>query len=664
MSNRMVSNVRRENFSLEFVNDELPSFPPPDDFPVCVDENGSVLARFCDDSWPMQQWLRKSCAFTFGMKTSKRSRPWLTQGESYLFRLLLILIMWVTPDRMEPSTLQSRYNNIKRIFRFCSNNKISVADLHRYPQLVLEFTAAISKFAANYIYIFRTIYEYEGLLGFKILNSAQIYDLYCVSRKNHSTQTPYIPSRLSNLHLVRSLELIRDYKRSSAAFEGLFDYVWQEYQANNKGWVRGSKFISPFSSRASRNLIYRGPFEQVAEEYGVKDVLDKWMFGSARRPCRGMTVSTLSSFFGAISLVGATCIASMSGMRRGEINELRVDCFDVAELDGETVYVLRGETTKTIKDDDARWITCEDVRDVIAAMSSVAKLRMKVAIALGVSHEEGEVDNPYLVLRSYEPWSTGYSEAIAIPTSVRKSIDAISLDAQCPSLFLPGDLIITDDDFKEALKVNPDLNVKRFAVGKDWVFAFHQFRRTLMVNACHSQQVSPQSLQYQLKHLYLSMSMYYGRNASALAFNSKVRDEYISTAYESMGRTIMDLKSPNFVSPISTVHKERAVNFLEAKALKQLVAQAKKGMTFIKETIQGVCLSTEPCEYGSADYVLACKNCVSGLASKENLPVITRVNHWLESQLEHAPQEGPRKDALLAQHEYTQHLINVILVEE
>ncbi|MES3708621.1 hypothetical protein QC590_10295 [Pseudomonas putida] len=665
MAEQMSCNVRLENSSANFVNSRLPVFPPPDDFPVCIDQTGSVLARFKDNNWPMQEWLGKMCTFSFGLLDTRRTAAWLSEKESYFFRLIMILIMWVVPERIEPSTLESRYHNVRRVFKFCSDNHISVSEFYKYPHLVSEFITQVSAYAINYVAIFRAVYEYEGLLGFKILDPKQIFELITVAKTHTSAQTPYIPSRISNLHLTRSLELVRDYNGLASSFESLFEYVWQSYQENNPTWGRDSKLLSPFNRKmlSVKGRIYCGAFEEVSARYGVRDVLAKWMFRGSRKTQK-ITLLTFSSFFNAVSLIGATCIASLSAMRREEINNLRVDCFDSEKLDGESVFFLRGETTKTLKDDDARWITCEDTSDVVSAMASIARLRMKVAVALGVSHGEDEVDNPFLILRAYEPWCQGHSEAILTSTSLRKNIGATVIDAQCPSLFSPGELIISHEDFEEALKANPDLDVDRYAVGKPWVFGFHQFRRTLMVNACLSQQVSPQSLQYQLKHLYLMMSMYYGRNASSLAFSSKVRDEYVNVAYESMARKALELRSPKFVSLISPLHKERAISFFEDKSLKQIASQARKGSSVVKETVLGICLSGEPCEYGSVDYVLACNQCVSGLASKANLPLVTRVNDWLEIQLENVSEDGPRGDALRAQHDFTQRLINVILVEE
>ncbi|MNN87440.1 hypothetical protein D3C81_2049940 [compost metagenome] len=63
------------------------------------------------------------------------------------------------------------------------------------------------------------------------------------------------------------------------------------------------------------------------------------------------------------------------------------------------------------------------------------------------------------------------------------------------------------------------------------------------------------------------------------------------------------------------------------------------------------------------DFILACDKCVSGLACRDNLPLIKRVDARLKSQLDVVGEVGPRKDALMAQYDFTQRLINVILVD-
>lgn len=664
MIERMVSNVAMEDPPLDITNRELFQFPPPDNFPVCISKSGEVLARFEDDSWPMHEWLGKVYTFRFGREKSAAGPAWLTDFESRLLKLILVLIMWVLPEGIKPSTLQSRYGKIRKLFRFCASNGISVSEMYKYPHLLSRFIELVGPLGGQYAGFLRDVFDYQDALGFKILDLAQISEIFVAGQSRDSAQTPYIPSRINNVHLMRSLELMEDYNKHASSFEAFFQYIWGAYVVNNGpafNWK--GKLVSPFNKAAKGpGRVYYGSYKDAAAKYGVRDVLVKWM---SRRPSGSSKLELvgLSSFFNAVSLVGATCLANLSAMRKEEINTLRVNCWEERITDKGKVNFICGETTKTINDEDARWIVCEDANKAVIAMASVARLRMKAAIELGVEHDEDEVDNPFLILKVYEPWAKDFKGDKSYATKIRKSISATNLHVQCPFLFSQEEILITQDDFQEALKVNPDLDVERFAVGKPWAFAFHQFRRTLMVNACLSEMVSPQSLQYQLKHLYLSMSIYYGRNYSGLAVNAKAAEEYISTSYELIARKAMALVEPKFVSTISPLHKERAIDFIEGATLKVLAKKFRGGERTVKETIMGVCLNTEPCEFGSVDFILACDKCVSGLACRDNLPLIKRVDARLKSQLDVVGEVGPRKDALMAQYDFTQRLINVILVD-
>lgn len=665
MIERMVSNVAMEDPPLNSTNRELFQFPPPDHFPVCISKSGEVLARFEDDSWPMHEWLGKVYTFRFGREKSAAGPAWLSNDESKLFKLILVMIMWVLPEGIKPSTLQSSYGKIRKLFRFCASSKISVSEFYKYPHLLSTFISEVGPLGGQYVGFLRNVFNYQDVIGFKILDLAQISEIFVAGQSRKSAQTPYIPSRINNIHLMRSLELVEDYNENASSFEAFFQYIWDAYVVNNgpaSSWRE--KLISPFNKAAKGpGRVYYGSFEDAAAKFGVRDVLIKWM---SRRPSKSSKLELigLSSFFNAISLVGATCLANLSAMRKEEINKLRVNCWEEKITDKGKVSFICGETTKTIHDEDARWVVCEDANKAVIAMASVAKLRMKAAIELGVEHDEEEVANPFLILKVYEPWAKDFKGDRSYATKIRKSISATNLHVQCPFLFSPEEILITGDDFQEALKVNPDLDIERFAVGKPWAFAFHQFRRTLMVNACLSELVSPQSLQYQLKHLYLSMSIYYGRNYSGLAVNAKAAEEYISTSYEFMARKSMTLIEPKFVSTISPLHKERAIDFVEGATLKALAKKFRSGERVIKETIMGVCLNTEPCEFGSVDFILACDECVSGLACRDNLPLIEKVDARLKFQLDIVKEDGPRRDSLMAQYDFTQRLIKVILIED
>lgn len=107
-----------------------------------------------------------------------------------------------------------------------------------------------------------------------------------------------------------------------------------------------------------------------------------------------------------ISSVGLAYILNFSLMRVQECSRLRANCLEVErDLTGADVYLIRGSTTKTIEDSDAKWIVSPTVEIAINAMRIIASLRLKAATENPKIHFSKEnIDNPVLQPLAREPW--------------------------------------------------------------------------------------------------------------------------------------------------------------------------------------------------------------------------------------------------------------------
>lgn len=93
-------------------------------------------------------------------------------------------------------------------------------------------------------------------------------------------------------------------------------------------------------------------------------------------------------------------------MRRAEVGRLRSDCLVLDRDDrlGE-IFMLRGDTSKTVDDDSALWITSPTAKIAVDAMAAISTMRMSMAVLdPRLEIADDVVDNPYLITRSYEPW--------------------------------------------------------------------------------------------------------------------------------------------------------------------------------------------------------------------------------------------------------------------
>lgn len=110
-----------------------------------------------------------------------------------------------------------------------------------------------------------------------------------------------------------------------------------------------------------------------------------------------------------------------------------------------------------------------------------------------------------------------------------------------PKLLNPSALKITEENIDMARLITPTLDSKKFAIGKIWLLAWHQSRRTGAVNMPASGLVSDASLQYQLKHVSRAMDLYYGPGYSRVRLEEDAQTLYVHTLYETLGRELARL---------------------------------------------------------------------------------------------------------------------------
>lgn len=659
----MMCKVSSPTVKVGMDNFVLPNFPPKDDFPVCIDSSGNVVSRFGDNQWDMTYWCGKIQMFTFDYDANDENSAAFNREARYSFKKLIVFLMWGAPGSISPATLTSTYYQLRKLFSFCGRNSISISKMFRYPILIHEFFSEVKSNGHILISLMRIVFKSQDVIGFKILTLSQIDDLLKIVSSIEKSQTAYIPPRISSHLLNKSFEMLSQFSANKDMFIDLFEFALEGFRKNQDTTITGCKvFYSPFSKKAKvrKGYVYYGPFASVAEEYGVAGIIRHWMYAPEHADTSKMTISTFSRYLTAISMVGASALAALSAMRQRELAGLEVDCFVThSDAEYEDSHYICGPTTKTIQDSDARWVTCEDSKKIVDAMGIVARLRMKCAVESGIQHRQEEVDCPLLIVRPYEPWNGTDRK---YPTRIRWNLTYDKIQRVCPGLFTGGVMIIQQQDLDIALAATPTLDSAKFAVGKNWPFALHQMRRTLLMNARKSNFVSLGTLQYQAKHLFQNMGRHYDRNFSKLAVNAELKEEYISTAYEVIAIKAQSLASPRYLSLLSPLHKQKLISFIEGKDLKQLLQMAKKGLLTIKETLMGVCLRGSYCPYGGADFILGCNDCSHGLVSKEKLPVIQQANDWIEDQLSGSP-TGPKKESFEAQHKFTQELIALINVE-
>ncbi|MYM21474.1 hypothetical protein GTP46_02285 [Duganella sp. FT135W] len=410
-----------------------------------------------------------------------------------------------------------------------------------------------------------------------------------------------------------------------------------------------------------RSCGSRGAFGQIAKECGIDQLLFRW-YSFKKKGGKNLPIYAFSNYLTAVSRAGLAYVLNFSLMRVQEAWSLPLDClrFEDDERLGE-VAMLCGETTKTVHDDDARWVTSPSVEVAVRALQIIASLRQKLREACG---ERPQDSSPRLIQTVCEPWTHRSVNGERVEKVNYPSYTDL-LDC-CPKLFDPSELRVTQEDWNLAKLITPTLDEERFGVGKMWNFSWHQLRRTGAVNMQASGLVSNFSIQYQLKHSILSSSLYYGQGYSRLSINREARAEYIRTMYELMGMELAQLFSDRFVSPYGAARKQIILQLVTQSDDKKLLAASKAGRVAWRKTLLGGCTKTGSCEYGGIDNIVRCGGgdnkgpCADALFDRERLQRIQRLLQTIDERLEHAEVGSPYQQSLEAQRRSLENALNVL----
>lgn len=625
--------------------------------------NGDVLSVYENQVWDLSPYAGLICRLSFVPAETDTKRLKICGQNVEVFKSICFYFMYGPRKPISPKSLYVLYDTFKRVFDHANEHGVALQRLGRFDRVIALLA---ERFAPSYgrvlPRVLNELYAARELLGFSLLDYTQIAQLKRGLRKALVKQTPYIPQRIYHYHLRRCAEMLNEFLGKRSNFEKIFQRCLDEYEA-----ARGRGFLfDPEQQRARpfspHNTAFCGTtFAQLAAEYDVADIVQKWVAPDVE--VDELKISSLSKYFSAVQFVGQIHIVSYTGMRIDEAVPLRTDCL-IHEQDkylGD-IYMIAGATTKTDPDTDARWITSRAAADAIEAMSAVARMRLKAASLdpnlLGYGLEGEDVR---LYSRGYEPWHAGRRVDIDPERRVHRTMDGWR--ERCPGLYDVAELTISEADQREALALTPTLDLEKFAIGKHWILAFHQLRRTLTCNAAASGVVTLPALQYQMKHQHEAMTHYYGRNYSALRVNESLAKDFADEVVDAVVRDAFEISGPRYVSPYGEAHKAAKLRFLADVDETALRRKARQGKIAVRHNSLGVCLFSGECEYGGIDSVASCVDCSDVLIDSARREKFDSLMEALEDELWGSEgEQSPEVVSQRAQLTAMRRVVDVILV--
>jgi hypothetical protein len=643
-----------------------PSWPPPRDWPVSIDRNGSVLSLWGDSIWDLSPMAGTTLTLNFGDGEIGQSNP-IDSANADLLRRLVTWRMWGHRAVRKTSTLQSEFTRMRAVIALCSRNGIPADRLMRFPRVIAQIPNVMTaSTGVNLLTEFHRFYDARNQIGFFVLDAEGLKRL-ATARKDHvGVQTPYIPPRIWVYQVNRLRECLDDFLSHRDKLEACYMFCLDAY-AENYGSLQEAlradrdRFKAPFRTIRNTGTSY-GPFAETAERFGIGNLLTRWL---DVRPA-SILVTSLSAYMTLVSAAGLAYIANFTLQRRNEAASLRVSCL-VWEEDEKLgrVPLICGETTKTDPDSDARWVASPNVGVAIEAMAVIARLRMLCdkANPARATTDTDERD-PFLFSSPSEPWVTTNRKTYEIRAEIESLKRYLEL---YPKLMDPEKLRIISADLKIAHQLTPNLPEDEFAVGKVWPLAWHQYRRTGAVNMFASGLISDASMQQHMKHSSRLMPLYYGRGYTRLRLNEHAETAIVTAMYETMAAQLKSAMSERFISPHSPQRKDAIlVNLISEKEAKTLVTWAKSGKVIFREHRLGGCMKAGACEYGGVESIARCaggdggKPCSDVLFDTVKEKQIRQDLLLAREKMARLPQGSPRYDALRMECNGMENYLNVI----
>ncbi|WP_256822399.1 MULTISPECIES: hypothetical protein [unclassified Pseudomonas] len=664
-------------------NYRLPSWPPPNDFPVVVDSNGKVVSHYGDTIWNLTPWAKQSLRLNFGDNAQRKDDPITTPVNANLARQVAAWWLWGPYAVRSAASLKARFVSLFPLFTLCSEEGIAASDLWKFPRVADKLTTVVSPSnAVEALTHLHALFEQRDQLGFTILDREGLRRFEAAIPEHQAKQTPYIPPRIWAYQVDRLRKFLDEFHKHRENIEACYRFCLDKYakyygslgEACHRSQHANKSQPSPFHPRnrdaLTEEFEYEGRFSSIAQRFGISELLRRWVLQPGQSlDSAGRSTVTLSSYFTMVGKVGTAYILNFSMMRIEEAWALRTNCLEVEKDESfGNVYLLRGVTTKTVEDDDARWITSPFTEIAVEAMACVTRLRMICAEAnRNVPTTSEDAKYPYLVVRPYEPWAN--AKNTDEPLYVRPVYPSYQTVIQSyPNLFDPEELRITEADLQIARLVTTTLDEDVFVVGKIWPLAWHQLRRTGAVNMLASGLVSDASVQYQLKHATRVMSLYYGQGYSRVRLNDDSRTHYIRTMYEVLSKEIVLLFSDRFISPYGDNRKSEILRVVDPNDAKKLGKAARAGQVSWRQTLLGGCTKRGPCEYGGVDNVIRCGGgdkqgpCADALFDRNKEQSIRQLARVIDSRLIDAPLNSPYRESLHAQQRAVENAIDVISI--
>lgn len=623
-----------------------------DDFVVSRSKDGSTLSVYGDDVWDLLPYSRVSLSgakiYFSGWIPEKNTDAALAAKITQQLKQIIFSEIYLSDELFSVQSLRSRFTIWCKLARnlllqgCCFKTG---SDEQHLPMLRDELSAR-PLFAQSLLPRLRFAKNVmpNDVADFPLLSDHAYDAIHRAATKaarlyirEKSTQTTVIPSRIYSALIISSNEYIEDFHRYA---DNLFKFLQRCNQ--NRVYGRNHNCQTVAIKEMINNGTYATPEKIPRDGRGFY----WWQKFTGFEPDFHEASQTfdLSSYFTKYGIEGfkdikklltdlqravALNIGIFTGARESEIACLPVDCLSTITLDGEEHILVSGYSSKMQqKITDSEWVADTTTKTAVDAAKRLVKF-VKQCNKLSLKDSE----TPLFIkvtginclygeqasLRGYKPNTSIYSAPVSYSAKALNE-----LIKRFPERFT-----ISESDINEVIDIDPHYGYshdEKFTVGKLWPLSEHQMRRSLVVYA-FSEGVAHPDLKWQLKHISLSMTLWYGMNGAFAKAITQSSDHIYKDYQGAVAEYEAAQYLANVISEEVKLHGTHGVfvsNMIVKHGYDETKRLVTRGEIAYKETPIGGCVSTSGCSMDAFLNITSCIPCKSAVFTTNDIPKIDR----------------------------------------
>lgn len=596
-------------------------YPPPN-LVVSRDMAGRALSFYGDNIWDVSFYssTKRKLVLVFGRGEETSDHTAMIADVKFL----LFCLIWIRVGAPLSFTyLRSLLYVLKVIEKFALINHRSIYEVlesEEYLTNLLQDKPGIAEALGVLLHHFSRIEEIKEIYRAPPKGFIKFVCELGLERRRISRQTAPIPPRIYAHFVERLISVTAEWQKNEAIILEGIEVI--------AAWLSCCLKKSESSNMEFRDLV------KIFPPPILSPALIDYLRSRSRNGSWRSVMREAAYYCSTFKLI----ILAFTGMRRGEVDILPIDCLQVARRGPDKFFLINGFTTKYNNGIRKKtlWVAGEQVElavyaaqriTLVLAKALYGEYSAKLRLPLFLSHR---IESDWSVFKYFPP-----------EYQLKNDLRKFDSDAMWCCIDENDLLDLEHIDFFRHWRAEA-----KFGLGERWPFSIHQLRRTLALYSHQSGIVSLPSLRRQLQHVTLSMTRFYSKG-------SQFSDKFLAFHDDHFGYLWRDTSAESqaigyFLQviladfPLLGGHGawvngvKRKGDCFSRESRESTLRLFRKGQIAYKETVIGGCTKVGRCEQTVVDwlnYECLSRNCKNLVIDPGKLNSVIKAQEKLVEQL-------------------------------